>query len=120
MSKVLIIEDDSQLTNMYEKKLSGEGFTVLITSEGKKGITLAKREKPDIILLDIMLPGGMNGFDVLKELRLDEKFKSTPILMFTNLDSEKETATDFGADGYIIKAETTPTAIVERIKKLVG
>lgn len=120
MTKVLVIEDDQMLRSMYEKKLSAEGYQVLVAIDGRAGLTLINNEKPDLVLLDIMLPGGMNGFDVLEELKKDEQTKDLPVLMLTNLDSEAKVAKEIGASGYLIKANTRPSEVIATIKGLLS
>ncbi|OGK11924.1 hypothetical protein A2954_06520 [Candidatus Roizmanbacteria bacterium RIFCSPLOWO2_01_FULL_37_12] len=117
VDKILLVEDDKVLAQMYQDKLSVQGFDVIGVDTGKKALTILKSYTPDIILLDIMLPGGMNGFDVLQILKKDEKLKKIPVIVLTNLDSEKNTALDLGATAYIIKSDTPLEDLVGLIKK---
>jgi len=116
--KVLIVEDDKMISSMYETKLKQEGFLVLTADNGHLGLEIAMKEKPDIILLDIILPQ-MDGFTVLQELRYNKSMKSTPIIMLTNLgtDEDKEKGEKFGATDYLVKANLTPAQVSEIIKK---
>lgn len=118
MTKILIIEDDPILSRMYEKKLLDEGYKVYFAFDGRVGKTLIRTEKPDLVLLDIMLSGGMNGFDILQGLREDKITKNLPVLILTNLDSEAKTAEQLGASGYLIKANTRPDMLVTTVKNL--
>ena len=106
------------ISSMYETKLKQEGFLVLTADNGYAGLELAMKEKPDIILLDIILPQ-MDGFTVLQELRYNKNMKSTPIIMLTNLgtDEDKEKGEKFGATDYLVKANLTPSQVSEIIKK---
>ena len=94
------------LSQMYKDKLANAGYDVVSTDTAIKALTILKSFLPDIILLDIMLPGGMNGFDVLQILKQDQKLKIIPVIVLTNLDSEKKTALELGASDYIIKSDT--------------
>ena len=118
MAKILLIEDDSQLVKLYQDVFVDAGFKVLTATTGKKGLEYARSENPDLILLDIMLPNGMNGFDVLEQLEKDGKLKRIPVFVLTNLDSEEKVAKEIGAADYIIKAHVDPSEVVERVKKV--
>lgn len=117
-SKILIIEDDVFLSNIYNKKFFNNGYEVILASDGKKGLSLAKQKKPDIILLDIMLPI-MNGFEVLEEIRKDDEIKDTPVIMLTNINEQDEIKRGYnlGIKDYIIKTFITPGDIAEKVKK---
>jgi DNA-binding response OmpR family regulator len=117
---ILIIEDNQDLVEMYRLKLSLEGFQVETATDGEKGILAAVETKPDMILLDILMPN-MNGFEVLKALRNNTKL-DTKIIVLSNLgqyENIKE-AKDLGATEYMVKANTTPTMVVAKIKELLG
>jgi DNA-binding response OmpR family regulator len=117
MAKILIVEDDSELQIIYQRKLSHEGHEIFTATTGEEGLTLAQSKKPDIILLDVMLPGGLNGFDVLEQLKRTPAMANTPILILTNLDTEQNTAMSIGANDYIIKANTSLDQMVEKVNK---
>lgn len=119
MKKILIIEDESQLQSIYRQKLEGEGFGVLSAKDATVGLMMVRTHEPDLIILDIMLPGGMNGFDVLEKLKRDEKFKKIPVLVMTNLDTEEKVARQIGAADYIVKANTSLEEIMEKVKKYI-
>lgn len=116
MAKILIIEDDAQLVKLYESMFTDAGFGVITAGTGDAGLQLAAKEKPDAIILDIMLPGGMNGFDVLELLKRTEELKKIPVFILTNLDSEEKVAREIGAADYIIKAHVDPKQVVQKIK----
>src|SRR5437763_1983946 len=105
MAKILLVEDDQLLQEVYRDALTQEGYDVVSTATGKDTLFQAKSFHPDLILLDIMLPGGMNGFDILRDLKADSKLKKTPVIMLTNLDSERKTAMELGVQDYIVKAD---------------
>jgi len=119
MKKILIIEDDSFLSEMYSTKLIQEGFETEIAVDGKQGIDKIKNIKPDLVLLDIVLPK-MDGFEILESVKKDPEFKNIPIILLTNLGqkNEIEKGLSLGADEYIIKAHFTPTAVVAKVKEI--
>lgn len=118
-SKILLIEDDKMLADMYITKFSKEGLKVVRAEDGAKGLEIAKREKPDMILLDIIMPK-LDGFAVLKELKKDPNMGNTHILLLTNLGQSEDVdkGKELGADDYFIKANHTPAEIVEKVKYL--
>ena len=117
--KILLIEDDSFLLNMYATKFEIENFNVVVAEDGEKGLEAALTENPDIILLDIMLPK-INGFDVLKQIKNDQTVANIPVILLTNLsqkdDIDKGLA--MGAIDFLIKAHFMPSEVVEKIKKI--
>ena len=118
MKKILIIEDDTFLAGMYAEKLSREGFEVELATDGEQGLKKIKEIKPDLVLLDIVLPK-TDGFEILKKIKNDVKLKKIPVILLTNLGqrSDVEKGLSLGADDYIIKAHFTPSGVLERIKK---
>lgn len=115
--KILLIEDDQTLVDMYSLKFKEEGFELLVALNGLDGLALAQNELPGVILLDIIMPK-MDGFAVLTELKKDIKTKKIPVLMLSNLgqQTDVEKGKAMGADDYIIKASMTPTQVVEKTK----
>ena len=119
--KILLVEDDPFLLSMYNTKFELENFKVVTAEDGEKGLKLALKELPDVILLDIMLPR-MDGFEVLKALKADKKTSGIPVILLTNL-SQKEKVKEglsLGANDYLIKAHFMPSEVVEKIKKLIN
>jgi len=104
---------------MYSTKLIQEGFETEIAVDGKQGIDKIKNIKPDLVLLDIVLPK-MDGFEILESIKKDPEFKNIPIILLTNLGqkNEIEKGLSLGADEYIIKAHFTPTAVVAKVKEI--
>ena len=119
MKKILIIEDDSFLSEMYSTKLIEEGFEIEVASDGKQGFEKIKTINPDLFLLDIVLPK-MDGFEILEKIKKDNEFKNVPVVLLTNLGQKNEVdrGMSLGADEYIIKAHFTPTAVVSKVKEI--
>lgn len=119
--KILLIEDDPFLSSMYSTKFEMENFDVASAEDGAKGLSLALSDRPDIILLDILMPK-MNGFEVLEKLRANKETKDVPVILLTNLnqrdDIEKGMA--LGAADYLIKAHFMPSEVVDKIKKTIA
>lgn len=118
--KILIVEDDKLLQQVYFDKLVKDGIIVLQAFTGTQGLAMATNYHPDLIILDIMLPGGLNGFDVLSQLRENISFKHTPILMITDLKDEKKTAVSMGASDYIIKDQEQIEDTISKIKSYIN
>lgn len=117
--KILLVEDDEFLANMYKTKLTLEGFEVAHAGDGEKGLELASSENPDIILLDILLPK-KDGWEVLGILKEQEKTKNIPVLMLTNLGQEGDVdkGLKMGAVDYLIKAHFVPQEVIDKIHKI--
>lgn len=111
--KILLIEDDTALFKAYQEIFRLQSVTVVGATTGEKGLELVKVEKPDVILLDIMLPGGKNGFDVLEKLKANPNTRKIPVIVLTNLDSEEKIAKSIGATDYLVKVNTTKDEIVK-------
>jgi len=118
---ILIVEDDVFLADLYKTKFVMEGFKVAVAYDGEKGLEMALKNLPDIILLDLVLPK-MSGFDILKEIRSNGQTKEIPVILLTNLSqkADVEKGLKLGADDYLIKAHFMPSEVVDKIKKLVG
>jgi len=117
MKKILLVEDEKILSVMYQDKFTEAGFEVSATFEAKEGLELAKKEKPDLIILDILLPRE-NGVYFLTELRKDLEISSIPVVVFSNYDDPetKKKSIQLGAKEYLIKTNYTPQEIVKKIK----
>ena len=118
MKKILIIEDEKILAEMYQDKFTQAGFKVFLAFDSKEGLTLAKKEKPDLIVLDILLPRE-NGIAFLTRLRKESEISSIPVVAFSNYDDlvTKKRAAKLGVKDYLIKTSYTPQEIVEKIKE---
>lgn len=117
--KILIIEDDKMLSDMYSLKFTEEHYGVVQAFTGMEGLEKAKTEKPDIILLDIILPQ-MDGFQVIEEIKKDQSIKNIPVLFLTNLRQEDDVkkGTILGAVGYLVKASFTPAQVLDKVKEI--
>lgn len=116
-NKILIIEDDSFISDMYKIKLESEGFEVSVAADGVQGLEAAGKENPDLILLDIVMPK-MDGFTVLQNLKEKPEVQNIPVIMLTNLGQKDsvEKGLKLGAADYIIKAHFTPLEVVDKVK----
>lgn len=116
MSKILIIEDDPYVRRFYERLFSLEKYNIDMSGNGEEGIEMAKKSKPSLILLDIMMPS-MNGLDVLKKLKSDDETRDITVVMLTNLGDEgtAEKAVEYGADGFIIKSNVEPAELIKTV-----
>jgi len=118
---ILIVEDDDSISNMYQTKLKQLGLNMLVAADGSSGLEIAKKQKPDLILLDVILPQ-LDGFSVLEELKKGKDTAKIPVVMLTNLSTteDQEKANKLGANGYVVKANVTPTEVSETVQKLLN
>lgn len=116
--KILIVEDAVPLARALREALEGVGFIVAVAGDGEHGLELARSEKPNLILLDILLPK-KDGLWLLKELRTTDEGKKIPVMMLTNLSDTKNvnTALQYGAYDYMVKSDWKINDIVESIQK---
>jgi DNA-binding response OmpR family regulator len=121
MKKILYIEDDPDLQKTLGDLLKSEGYEVVLALDGEIGLKLAKTERPDLILLDLILPK-VHGFEVLKTLKKEEETKDIPVVTLTNLEGTEDVvkAIELGATAYLVKAQYTPKDVLEKIKKILG
>ena len=119
MTKIMLVEDDVALRDIYTSRFEAEGYEVAVASDGEQALTVAVKEQPDLIVLDIMMPK-ISGFDVLDILRNTPETKDTKIIVMSALsqtmDIEKGKA--LGADDYLVKSQVTLSEVVERVKEL--
>ena len=121
MAKILIVEDDLALQKTLAEYLGSENFEVRSASDGESGLAMALSEKPDLILLDIILPK-KDGHEVLQAVKENEKTKNIPVVLLTNLDgiSDVEKALELGATTYLVKADYKLEEIVVKIKDILN
>lgn len=117
-TKIAIIEDDMAISQMYRLKFEAEGYEVETAENGKVGLELAEAFKPDIILLDLMMPE-MTGDEMLAELRKKPWGKTVTVIILTNLGEEEapKTLRELKVHSFIVKAEMTPRQVAERVKQ---
>jgi len=116
--KIAIIEDDIVISQMYRMKFEAEGFEVQTADNGRTGVELVEKMRPDIILLDIRMPE-MNGDEALKKIRATDWGKHIPVLILTNVGEEEAPPSlrALGIHSYIVKADFTPRQVTERVKQ---
>jgi len=121
LNKILIVEDDEFLLQMYAAKLELENFSVYTAVTGTQGLKVAQKELPDLILLDLNLPE-MDGFSVLQFLKKEDKTKNIPVLVLTNFAQKEniDRCLDLGAEDYLIKAHFVPSEVIEKIKNILA
>jgi DNA-binding response OmpR family regulator len=116
--KILIVEDEEFLLDLYHIKLEQAGFEVLKAENGEAGLSLAKMELPDLILLDILMPQ-VDGYDMLRKIKTDGETKKIPVIIFSNLSQKEEIekGLKLGAKDFIIKTSVTPAEMVAKVKE---
>jgi len=115
--KILLIDDDPKITRLIESRLKANGYDVISSKDGKAGIEKAKKESPDLILLDIMMPE-IDGYGVIEKLKKDEDTKSIPVVMLTakrELEDIDKSMNVYGAVGFVSKP-FSPTELLQQIK----
>jgi DNA-binding response OmpR family regulator len=119
--KIMIVDDDPMICDIYQKKFSEQGFGVFVANSGEQALEIAKKEKIDLVLLDLLIPR-MDGFEVIKRLRSGDYGKDIKIIVSSNLSekSNLDRAFELGANDFIIKAQFTPSELVEKIKKIIN
>lgn len=117
LKKILLVEDDDALASVYETRLQAEGFDVRRVPNGEEALASALQYKPDLILLDVMMPK-VSGFDVLDILRNTPETTNVKIIMLTALsqDTDRQRAEEMGVDDYLVKSQVVIADVVERIK----
>jgi DNA-binding response OmpR family regulator len=118
MSKVAIVEDDAAISQMYRIKFEAEGYEVETAENGKLGLSLIEDMKPDIVLLDLMMPE-MNGEEMLKKLRATSWGKDIKVIILTNMGESEAPASikDMNVSAFILKANMTPRQVAELVKE---
>jgi CheY-like chemotaxis protein len=124
MARIMLVEDDAVLVEMYAAKFDLEGHETIVATNGEECLKLLETITPDIILLDILMPK-MNGFHVLKEIKKQPALRAIPVILLTNLgeaevDMNQELAHALGVHDYLIKSHHTPDEVITKVKKAVG
>lgn len=114
--KLMVVDDDRFITKVYSIKLTHEGYDVILAYNGEEALEKAKKDKPGLILLDLIMPR-MDGFETLERLKKDPKLKKIPVLVLSNLGQETdiERAMELGAEDYLVKSNISLKYILEKI-----
>jgi DNA-binding response OmpR family regulator len=121
MKKILLVEDDNFIIDIYITKLKEVGFSVQSAVNGEDALAKIKQSRPDLVLLDIVLPQ-VTGFEFLQEIKSMPELKNVPVIVLSNLGQKKEVekGLSLGAAKYLIKAHYTPTEVVEEIRTVLN
>lgn len=121
MKNILFIEDEAALQKTFGDFLTAKGYGVISALDGELGVKLAEEKKPDLIVLDLVLPK-MHGLEVLRSLKENDVTKDIPVIILTNLEgiNEVEKALELGATTYLVKAQYSLEEVIEKIKKTLG
>ena len=116
-TKILMVDDDKMLIDLYKERLELAGYTVEVSRDGEEGLAKIHSVKPDLVLLDIMMPK-VNGYEALASIKSDPTTKDTPVIILSALmrDVNKSKAVESGADDYIIKSEAMPADVIKKIE----
>ncbi len=119
--KILIVEDEELIYSLLEKKLSQEGYKVEVAKDGEEGLAKMRANKPELILLDIIMPK-KSGFEVMEEMQKSEDLKNVPIVIISNSGQpvELDKAKKLGAKDWLIKTEFDPQEVIAKVKNLIG
>lgn len=120
MKKILLVDDEADLVTAVKFRLTAEGYDVIAALDGQSALDMAKKEKPDLIVLDLMLPK-MNGYKVCSLLKADMRYRRIPIIMFTARaqEADKKMGLEAGADAYITKPFEA-SVLLAKVKELLG
>jgi len=121
MKKILLIEDEEIMIDLLQKKLINEGYETSVARDGEKGLKAVKKIKPDLILLDIIMPK-MGGLEVMEEIAKDKELKKIPIIVVSNSGQpvELDRAQKLGAKDWLIKTEFDPQEVIDKVVRLIG
>lgn len=121
MKKILIVEDEDIIIELLEKKLTQEGYEISIAHNGEEGLKMVKEIKPDIVLLDIVMPK-KSGYEVMEEMNKDPELNKIPIIIISNSGQpvELDKAKELGAKDWLIKTEFDPNEVAEKVRKQIG
>ena len=119
--KILLIEDDSFLSEIYVAKFQESGFEVVVAHDGAMGLAKIKEQAPDLILLDIVMPN-MDGFEILNAVKKDPSIQHIPVVILSNLGEQEnvQKGLELGAVAYIVKAHYTPTEVVATVNEILS
>ena len=119
--KILVVEDETFLVKIYTVKLKKEGFDVSIATDGEAAVKMAAELKPELILLDLILPK-MNGFEALEKMRANPINRDTPVIVLSNLGQEEDIkrAESLGATDYLVKANFSIQDVITKVREVLG
>jgi len=119
--KILLVEDEEIMIDLLQRKLTVEGYEVSVARDGGEGLGKMKEVKPDLILLDIIMPK-MGGFEVMEEMKRDMELKKIPVIVISNSGQpvEIDKAQELGAKDWLIKTEFDPQEVINKVKKQIG
>ena len=119
MKKILIIEDEEIMLDLLRRKMTSEGYEVIVARDGEEGLRLIKEGQPDLILLDLIMPK-KDGFSVMTEVQKDEALNKIPIIIVSNSGQpvELSRAKELGARDWLVKTEFDPRELVEKVKNV--
>src|SRR6476659_2111499 len=121
MTKIMLVEDDNNLREIYEARLLAEGYEIVSAKDGEEALAMAVKEKPDLIISDVMMPK-ISGFDMLDILRSTPETKNTKVIMMTALSQaeDKARADKLGADRYLVKSQVTLEDVAKVAREILG
>ena len=121
MTKILLVEDDLNLGEIYKARLEAEGFQVLVAKDGEEGLMVAKANQPDLLISDVMMPR-VSGMEMLEIIKSSANLKNMKVIMLTalNQNTDEERAKDLGADKYLVKSQVTLEDIVTAVHELLS
>lgn len=122
MAKILIVDDDQHHIEMYQTKFQNNGYTVDVALDGVQGLLKIYESRPDIILLDVLMPK-VNGLDFLMKLKSNEKTKNIPVVLLTNVggsDADIQKGLQLGAVAYLVKSKYTPMEILDKVAEILA
>jgi len=119
--KILIVEDEEIITDLLQRKLTKEGYEISVARDGEEGLKTMKEVKPDLILLDIIMPK-MGGFEVMEEMNKNKELKKIPVIVISNSGQpvELDRAQNLGAKDWLIKTEFDPQEVIDKVVKQIG
>jgi len=119
--KILIVEDEEIITDLLQRKLTKEGYEISVAKDGEEGLKTMKEVKPDLILLDIIMPK-MGGFEVMEEMNKNKELKKIPVIVISNSGQpvELDRAQNLGAKDWLIKTEFDPQEVIDKVVKQIG
>ncbi len=118
---ILLVEDEAGLSNLLRQRLEKDGFKVVLARDGEEALKILKTAKPDLILLDVILPK-ISGFELMEKLKEEPEFQKAPIIIISNLgqESDMEKGQTLGAVGYFVKAKMSVEELVDKVKEFLG